>query len=218
MKTILLAVALSAGFAAAASAEIHGSWTATYDEQHEGRLQLSIVRGGWNHFGSPMKISDFAGLTLAQIESSAQAPVQFTLPREAGTVTFEGTFKRGDGAGQFRFEQNRGYLDALRSVNVPFEIRRDRENDSDEKALFQLALFDVSTAYIRSMQDLGYRESLETYKKMRLFGVTPEFVRQLSAEGYSNLPADKLVKLKIHGVDINYIRKMNSIEKDEDRR
>ncbi|HJQ40953.1 MAG TPA: hypothetical protein VKB93_27765 [Thermoanaerobaculia bacterium] len=213
MKTILLAVALSAGLATAASAELHGSWTATLDEKRPDRMHVSIVRNGWNHFGNTMKTADFAGLTPAQISSSTQTPVQFKLTREAGTLTFEGTFKRGDGAGQYSFDANPGYIQSLRSLGVTFELPRDREK-TEEQALFELALIDVSTAYIRTMQGEGYRESFATYKKMRLFNVTPEFIHQLADAGYSNLPADKLVKLKIHGVDIDYIRKMNSIQQE----
>jgi hypothetical protein len=214
MKTILLAVALSAGFAGAASAELHGSWTATLDDQHQDRMHVNIVRNGWNHYGNTMKIADFAGLAPAQISSTTQSQVQFKLAREAGTITFEGTFKRGDGAGQYSFEANPGYSNSLRSVGVTFEMPRDRESKSEEQVLFEMALMDVSTAYIRSMQAVGYRESFAMYKKMRLFNVTPEFIRQLADAGYSNLPADKLVKLRIHGVDIDYIRKMNSIQQE----
>lgn len=213
MKTILLAVALSAGLAGAASAELHGSWTATLNDKHPDRLHIGIVRNGWNHFGNTMKIAELSGLTPAQISSTTQTPVQFKLAREAGTITFEGTFKRGDGAGQYSFEPNPGYINTLRSVGVTFEMPR-RENKSEEQVLFELALIDVSTAYIRSMQAEGYRETFPTYKKMRLFGVTPEFIHQLADAGYSNLPAEKLVKLKIHGVDIDYIRKMNSIQQE----
>ncbi len=214
MKTILLAVALSVGLAGAASAELHGSWTATLDEKHADRMHVNIVRNGWNHFGNTMKIADFAGLTPAQISSSTQTQTQFKLTREAGTITFEGTFKRGDGAGQYSFEANPGYINSLRSVGVTFELPRNRENRTEEQVLFELALIDVSTAYIRTMQSEGYRESFTTYKKMRLFNVTPEFIHQLADAGYSNLPAEKLVKLKIHGVDIDYIRKMNSIQQE----
>lgn len=210
MKTILLAVALSAGLAGAASADIHGSWTATLDDKRDDRIHFNIVHHGWNQYGNTMKVADFAGLTSAQIESATQTAVQFRLVREAGTITFEGTFKRGDGAGQYSFEPNRNYIGSLRSVGVPFELRR--KDKPEEDVLFQFAMFDLSTAYIRSMQAEGYRESLETYKKMRIFNVTPEFIHELSDAGYANLPADKLVKLKIHGVDVDYIRKMNSIE------
>ena len=73
-------------------------------------------------------------------------------------------------------------------------------------------MLDVSTSYIRSMQAEGYRETLHRYMQMRIFNVTPEFIHELKDAGYSNIPADKLVALRVHAVDINYIRKMNAIE------
>jgi len=215
MKTLLLAVAMSAGLAGAVSAEVHGAWTAARgnDKDDRGRVYMHITRGMWQNSLYTMKLADYTGITLEQIDSPTQVPVLFRLAREAGTITFEGSFRHGDGAGQFSFEPNRGYIDSLRATGVAFELKRhSKKNQTEEELLFTLAQFDVSTAFIRSMQAEGYRETLDMYFQMRLHGVTPDFVRQLKEEGYSNLPAKKLVALKIHGVDINFIRQMNSIE------
>jgi hypothetical protein len=210
-RLIVLAVAFVAGHAGCVYADIHGAWTASFDSKRPTRIYLNLARNGWQYNGNSTRIADFAGLTSSQIESGTQVPVQFRLAREAGTISFEGTFKRGDGAGQFSFDPNPSYVATLRSLGVDFEMRRHR-GKSEEESLFSLTLLDVSTSYIRSMLAEGYRETLDTFVEMRLFNVTPDFIHQLKDAGYSNVPAKKLVALKIHGIDIEYIRRMNAIE------
>lgn len=212
-KLTLLAVALSAGLAGAALAsDIHGAWTATTDRERPGRLYLGYTHDRWNHNGDTLKVADLSGLTQAQIDSDTSTHVQFQLAREAGTISFEGTFKRGDGAGQYSFEPNRAFIDTLRNLGVDFVLRRHRPTGDDDDTLFQLTLMDVSSSFIRSMQSLGYRETLSTYYEMRLFGVSPQFINDLRNAGYENVPARKLVALRIAGVDIDFIQAMNKIE------
>ena len=211
-KLTLLAVALSAGLAGAALAsDIHGAWTANADRERPGRMYLGYTRNRWNHNGDTLNVADLSGLTSAQIDSESSTPVQFQLAREAGTISFEGTFKRGDGAGQCSFPPNRPYIDTLRGLGVDFVLRRYGGQDDDD-TLFQLTMQDVSSSFIRTMQALGYRETLTTYHEMRIFGVNPRFIQDLKDAGYENVPARKLVALRIAGVDLNFIRKMNDIK------
>ena len=213
-KITLLAVALSAGLAGAALAsDIHGAWTASVDRERPGRIYLGYTQDHWNHNGDTLNAADLAGLTPSQIDSDTSTPVQFRLAREAGTITFEGTFKHGDGAGQYSFEPKRVFIDAVRNLGLDFVLHRHRTRDEDEdETLFRLAMADVSTSFIRTMQSLGYRDTLNTYYEMALFGVTPQFINDLKDAGYVNVPARKLVALRIAGVDINFIRIMNKIE------
>ncbi|PYQ26527.1 MAG: hypothetical protein DMF56_24210 [Acidobacteria bacterium] len=211
-KLTLLAVALSAGLAGAALAsDIHGAWTANADRERPGRMYLGYTRNRWNHNGDTLNVADLSGLTSAQIDSESSTPVQFQLAREAGTISFEGTFKRGDGAGQYSFQPNRAFIDTLRGLGVDFVLRRYGGQDDDD-TLFQLTMQDVSSSFIRTMQALGYRETLTTYHEMRIFGVNPRFIQDLKDAGYENVPARKLVALRIAGVDLNFIRKMNDIK------
>src|SRR5215212_353856 len=146
-RTFAIAAALLFAVASAAFADLHGSWTADASESKPGRVQLNLSRGAGSHFGNGMDLADLRGLTAAQLASSATVPVQFQLAREAGTVTFEGTFRNGDGAGQWSFAPNRGYVAAVRALGVDFDLH----SDGEEEDLLTVALLDVSTAYIRSM-------------------------------------------------------------------
>ncbi|HEX6159454.1 MAG TPA: hypothetical protein VF111_04760, partial [Thermoanaerobaculia bacterium] len=205
MKRIVTIIVPILLIAAAAHADIHGSWTASTDEKSAGRMYLQVNRGSRMNMGTTMNISDFAGLSPAQINAGTSTPVQFELRREAGNVTFDGSFRKGDGAGQFNFVPNRSFFSAIDGLG----IRRDAGGDDDD--LFSLAMHDVSTAFIRGMHAEGIRgDDLDQYLAMRIHRVTPELVRELRALGFKNLEADELIAARIHRVTPEYIRAMRA--------
>ena len=66
---------------------------------------------------------------------------------------------------------------------------------------------DVSTAFIRDMQTLGYRGSLSQYTAFRIHGVNAAFVRgDMRDFGLKDLSVDQLVAMRIHGVSTQFIR------------
>jgi hypothetical protein len=40
--------------------------------------------------------------------------------------------------------------------------------------------------------------------------VTPEFIRELKAAGYSKVPVEKLVSMRIHKIDAEYLKRMGN--------
>lgn len=211
MKRIVpLTLVVSLLFATSAFAAISGAWTASTDDKKPGRVHLNITRGRNQNFGNTMELSRLSGLAAAQANATAMTPVQFFIQNEAGKITFEGTFRDGQGAGHYTFEPDHSYPSALRAVGVEFRLDRRRE-DKPEDTLFTLALHDVSVAFIRSMQAEGYRETLEKYLSFGIFGVNPEFVRELRSLGFKNLDSDKLVAFRIHGVTPKFISEMHSL-------
>jgi hypothetical protein len=205
--TLTLAGALML-IACTARAEVRGGWTATRHKGDAGRLQLQLQHDHSNN-GQTMDLAAFSGLTAAQVAATAPTPVTFSLRREAGTVTFDGTFRNGSGGGEFAFAPNPAYLASLRDLGVPVE-RAKRHGDSADEQLLSLALLDVSTAFIRSMQAAGYRESLDDYLAMRIFDVTPELVAEYRDLGM-NLSADDLVATRIHGATPEFIGEMREL-------
>ncbi|HET7436157.1 MAG TPA: hypothetical protein VFN10_15715 [Thermoanaerobaculia bacterium] len=191
--------------ASAALADFSGAWTASLDEKEPGRIYFSLTRGRMNQTGTTMRISYFAGLSDEQIHATSQTPVNFRLQREAGTVTFEGIFKNGNGAGQFNFAANRNFENALTSMG----LKLDRDDRTDEQ-LFAFTLFDVSTDFIRTMRAEGFDEDLDTYMSMRIFNVTPDYIHEMRDLGYKKLDADDLVATRIHKVTPEYIRGMRA--------
>jgi hypothetical protein len=190
--------------ATAAAADIHGAWTSESQDGSSIQMNLS-TRGGHSHFGETMAKADFAGLTEAATRATTQTPVTFQLAREAGNLAFEGTFKDGFGAGQFTFTPNQNYIASLRTLGATFE-----DSDHDDQQLMTMALLDVSTTFIRSMQAEGYRVSADKYLSMRIFRVTPELVRELRSLGYDKIDADDLIATRIHRVTPDYIRAMRT--------
>ncbi len=205
MKRFVLVVLALFITTTAAAEDIRGSWTASSEDGS--KMYLSISRRHSQN-GQTMNVADVKGLTATQIRADASTPVQFTLQREAGTVSFEGSFRDGYGGGQFSFSPNRKYFDTIRSLGVePEDLGRGK---TDDEELLQLALHDVSTAYIRSMQAEGYRVALEKYVAFRIFRVTPELVREFRSLGFTKLDADDLVSSQVHKVTPDYVRNMRA--------
>jgi len=206
-----LSLLLAASVAAmpAVARPVKGAWTAVADDDRPDRLQFSMHTARHDQNGSTFAIGDFTGLTAAQVGATTSSDVTFELRREAGTIAFDGTFRNGDGAGQFAFTPDPGYATALKKLGVAF----DADGDAD-RTQFQITLFDVSTAFIRSMQELGYHESLDTYQQFRIFGVDPAYVHDMAAVGFDHLGAEKLVETRIHGATPDYIRSMRKSGRD----
>ncbi len=234
----LLTASLCVAIATGAFAATHGAWTAVPDDK--GRFHLSMTRSAWQQMGVTFSPAEL-GLNPSAMQATTTTPVTLRLERDAGTVVLEGSFKDGYGAGQFTFTPNRGYIDALRSAGVAFDIP---EGKTEEDQLFMAAAVDVSVAYVRSMRRLfpdatyhdlkkgravdvtpeaiaGLRsagvaiEDLHTAIRLRAAGVTPQFVAELAAAGYKDLSARDLARLAATGVDGEFIRKMWKYKKAE---
>ena len=210
IQTLTLVVCLLA--ATAAFAEIDGAWTASTETKRPDRIYVNLTQGRHHNMGTTMRISDFTALSRAQMDATTMTPVKFEMRREAGNAVFEGTFRKGKGAGQFTFTGNRGYISAVQALGVPFDLdgKRKHRDRSEEEELFSLALHDVSTAFIKQMQAEGFKVSLEKYLTMRIFDITPEYIREMRSLGYKDIDDEELVSSKIHKVTPAYIKEMRA--------
>ncbi|HYS52262.1 MAG TPA: hypothetical protein VER58_00690 [Thermoanaerobaculia bacterium] len=201
MRRSLLVVSLfSLAIPAFASAQIRGAWSALVKGD---RVHLNMTREHSN-WGRTLPRTD---LTIADnaLNSATETPVHFAFNRDAGTIDFTGTFLNGEGVGRFNFTPSRSYLQTLQSLAVS------TDSNMDDDDLFSLAMHDVSTAFIREMQSLGYRENLDGYIAFRIHGVTADFVRELKSLGHEKLSADDLVAFGIHGVTPQFVREMKAL-------
>ncbi len=231
MKRLLIAIAVTLLIPAAALADLHGAWTIT--ESDDDCLHLNLTTGNWSNWGRSVRASDI-GLDPATIHSATAKLVKFEMRREPGTISFEGTFKLGDGAGQLYFTPNPNFAAAIRGLGIEDDLLADRTED---EKLLSLALVDVTVAYARSMKsmfpEITFRElrrargvdlTAEYVTQMRAVGVnfttareaarlkslnvTPKYVNELAAAGYKNLSFDQLRRFATHGITPEFIRRM----------
>lgn len=238
MKRLLFVIFAALLIPVAASADLHGAWTMT--EGDDDWLYLHFITGKWNNWGHSLRASDI-GIERATMHSATATSVKFDLRREAGTIAFEGTFKLGDGAGQFTFTPNPNFIAAIRALGIEDDMAADR---NEEERLLNLALNDVTAAYARQIKALfpevtfrelrrarGANVTPEYVTQMREVGVkfstareaarlkelnvTPKYVNELAAAGYKDLSYDQLRRLATHGITPEFIRRMtNSTRKD----
>lgn len=201
MKRLLTAVALLLA-TVPASADVHGAWTAL--DQADGTLHLRVMLREWNMFGSTLKAAEIPGLAAA-FRATTGTAVQFQLRREAGTIAFEGTFKNGDGGGQFTFTPNGRYLSSIRATGVEMDMAGDK---SEEEMLLSLAISDLTVEYIRSLQPLFPDLTLREARRARSSSVTPQYVKSMRDGGLEVSSAREAARLAESGVTPSWLREM----------
>jgi hypothetical protein len=90
----------------------------------------------------------------------------------------------------FRVEP--GYVQALASLGYP-NLPADK--------LVALSIHGVDTADIKELRSMGYRPDVDELIQMRIFKVTPEFIRHMQAKGFNDLTISKLVQIRIFKLD-----------------
>ena len=173
-------------------------------------------------------VTALQGVTPEQLRGS-DGPIEFRVVRDAGTFVCQGRGGRGRAAGTFDFAPNAAYAAALsqRGLQQPTSAQQ-----------FQLALYDISYAFldelkaegyrppqiddliaagqhgvdldfVKGLDSLGYRVGeIESLVELRDHGVDPHYVRALAAVGYTKLSTRVLLELRDHGVDAHYINEM----------
>ncbi len=208
MKRALSAIAAFASLFLLAfplTAQTTGTWSA-HDLQDD-RLQMNI-RYGTSQHGNSMRIAELTGLQMDQLRA-ANAPVSFTLQREAGTVFFTGTFLDGQGSGHFRFEPDPSYARRLEAAGV--DVQGTDDKPLTESKQLSMALLDVSSERARELRALGYSQiTLKDLISTTIHRVTPEYIRSMRAAGFEDLSLKKLVSYRIHRVTPEFAREIRA--------
>jgi hypothetical protein len=167
------------------------------------QLALSRRRGthGRSQHSNPVALAELRGLTAEQMSAGASS-VSFTLERDAGRLSFEGTFRAGEGAGHFTFAPRPEFVAAMRGLGYAL----------DDEKLYSMAVLDVSRQFVRELDTLGYsRLDLDDLVSLRIHGATPDFVREMQSLGQSRLSAEDLVSLRIHGATPEFVRQLRAL-------
>ena len=172
-----------------------------HDTINKEMLWLSLrptgVKKNWGTNSFSLDLEDLSNLNL-RANHRGESESNFQLIRDAGTLTFKGTFLDEAGSGLFAFDPSSDYVS---------EMRRMGYDNLSDRTLFNLALFDVSRIFIKEMESLGYSDlSIDRLQEAAIHGARPDFVRAMAAEGYTNISFDKLLAFRIHGVSPNFVR------------
>jgi hypothetical protein len=90
------------------------------------------------------------------------------------------------------FKVEPGYVQSLASLGYP--------NLPVDK-LVALSIQGVNTDDIKEVRSMGYRPNVDELIQMRIFKVTPNFIRHMQAKGYNDLTISKLVQIRIFKLD-----------------
>jgi hypothetical protein len=191
-----------------------GEWSASIEKQGSGINltfgQTSDVdrageRGNRHQFGQTYELAEL-GLTREQVMKGG--PVAFTLAREAGTISCEGNFQNGKGAGTFRFTRNPGFVAAMKSKGFDFESESTRKhNGLSEDRVFTAAALNVTTALADDLLSAGFGKlDVDDLFKAAIFKIDSAFMREMKATGYPNMNMQDLVQARIFKIDAEFVR------------
>jgi hypothetical protein len=198
IAVVAVALGLDGAAQTGSLATISGSWSA---EVRAGSVFLQLRTdapdgGDWNT-GRMITIDRFQGLP-ANAESLRASAVTFALPREAGTLAFDGAFRNGRGGGLFTFAPRAAFAGEMQALGYPGPFALWQQ--------YRFAVLDVGPAYVRALQEEGYRDlPLGEVERGAAHGVTIDYVHGLKARGYRPQTFDDLVRARDHGVTTSYI-------------
>lgn len=180
---------------------VEGMWRTTGNAE---RLRLQLMWGDdRNHNNSSMRTS---AAEMAALRAPGSGPVSFSIVREAGTFQFDGKWKGTQASGDFTFTPDSSVIGKPRASGV--SIGKESKWSRDE-TFISLAVFDVSTAHVKELRELGYQGlTIDDLIGMRIHGVDGAYIRALQREGYRKIEQDTLVGMRIHGVTPEYIAQL----------
>lgn len=179
-----------------------GQWAIKVTPEGRARLQLQSADKAKGRASFHLALTQFEGLTRDQVFSSA-ARVSFRLVREAGTISFSGSFHDRAGSGQWTFTAEPGFVSFLR--NHGYE-----QLTSDD--LFSLAIGDVRQTYVEELEREGYAKlPFGQLVALRTNAVTADDARVWRALVAGDIPAQQLIALKTNDVSAPYIKSLADV-------
>ena len=209
---------------ASAQAVLTGEWTASVEKQGSG-INLTFgqtsenertgEKGNRHQFGQTY---DFAELGLTREQVMRGGPVAFTLAREAGTISCEGSFQNGKGSGTFRFTRNPAFVIAMKSKGFDFESESGRKRYGlSEDKVFTAAALNVTTALADDLLSAGFGKlGVNDLFKAAIFKIDSAFMREMKATGFPNMNMEDLVKARIFKIDAEFVRQATQMGFDKE--
>lgn len=160
----------------------------------------------------------------------------FTVKRDAGTVTFNGVFEGKRGHGTYAFEEDPTFKSYLAQEGF---------TSITESLMIHLYFTNINKAYFAFMKENGYtgitmkelkelaeqnmnqhimtnylelfqkdnygKVTLEKIVALRDHGVDPEFVADMKKIGQRDITLDEAIELRDHGVSVTFIRELTDM-------
>jgi len=168
-----------------------GEWTAQFERNRQGSLQMSFIRDT-SSWSVTIPASELQGLP-ADAATLSNSTVNFRIVREAGTFDCQGYFNAGKGAGHWTFQSNPAFVTSMRSYGYT--------NLTDED-LLHAAIHNLTAKYIDTMKAAGYDKlDFETVSRAAGHEITPAYIAELRAAGFGDLPMEQVIRAHNHDVD-----------------
>ncbi|RYG21263.1 MAG: M56 family metallopeptidase [Chitinophagaceae bacterium] len=125
------------------------------------------------------------------------AKTDFTVTREAGTVTFTGKFDDDQGFGRFKFVPNKEYKAFLAFKGI---------EDMEDEEYVSFFMMDVKRQYVQFLNDNGFKNlSKSQVISMSAFKIDADYIKYWRKLGYTAITASNLVSLKSMKIDSTYV-------------
>ncbi len=173
--------------------ETEGSWFATV--KHD-KLYIDFKNTDDDHnwsSSSSFPLSDFSTLPKEQ-------KADFTLTRDAGTITFNGKFDGDQGYGHYKFQGNHEYLTYLKNAGV---------ENTEDRDLLTFLMLNISKSYLKSLHENGFT-SLKKGQliSMAALKVDAAFIKGWKQAGFKDITPQQLVTAKAMHIDSAYVHEI----------
>jgi hypothetical protein len=182
-------------------AEMPGSCSIEQSHNGEGRdeTRLSFQWKGrecesGRHCGSgnsDMLWNKWSGITPEDLQHEG-AHIDARMKAESGEMRCVGVIHAGALDGQYSFTPDEQFRKRMEAMGF---------NDQTTDNLQGYAMLDVTTGWVKGMQDAGVKGmTAQKLMGLRALRVDPPYVQAMAAAGYPELQADKLTGMKAVGV------------------
>lgn len=180
--------------------QLPGTWQLRQSRDSK-RWHLQLSERPNSTSGFQVSIDELQGLSAGAL-NGAGGPVKFTLRREAGTLTFEGTVRSGVAAGTFDFTPSATFAAEM--------TKRGYERPTNDE-MYVLARNDIGTSYLDELSKQKYaRPSLDELLRAGDHGVDLDYLHEMGGAGYHLGQIEHLIRTRDHGVDVEFVDGLKS--------
>jgi len=154
-----------------------------------------------SHFNSDL-MNRFTGITTADLARDG-AHITATLAGEAGTFTCTGAVHNEALYGDALFTPDAAFVDRMGKLGF---------TGYDSQKLQAYTLLDVTSEFARSLQQANIKGvTTDNLIALRIFKIDPAYAQSFVSMGYEQPDADKLIGLKVQGVNGEEVRQIRAL-------